>query len=199
MPLHILHIQCWGFEPKDCIPTFPFISPLDVFSARLSSGGCFANAFTRLSNKSDPDPRQLAGAGTLTQRHAWLTRKNRSESRVDCPGGGKRRAGVSGAIKLKLDICKARAACFRGTAEYLPPYGSTKAYNFAIFTTVPLWHRVPKNLQLSRRASSRVSLRALAGCTLGEASTNLAGCTMCIGIKTNTISSYHPEGRAISV
>jgi hypothetical protein len=27
MPLHILHIQYWDFEPKDCIPTFVFVSP----------------------------------------------------------------------------------------------------------------------------------------------------------------------------
>jgi hypothetical protein len=44
VPLHILHIQYWGFEPKDCIPTFPFISPWGVLAY---SGGCFANAFTR--------------------------------------------------------------------------------------------------------------------------------------------------------
>jgi hypothetical protein len=24
MPLHILRIRCWGFGPKDCIPTFAF-------------------------------------------------------------------------------------------------------------------------------------------------------------------------------
>ena len=28
MLLRILHIQYWDFEPKDCIPTFPFISPV---------------------------------------------------------------------------------------------------------------------------------------------------------------------------
>jgi hypothetical protein len=32
MPLHILRIQCWGFEPKDYIPTFPFIFPWDVLA-----------------------------------------------------------------------------------------------------------------------------------------------------------------------
>jgi hypothetical protein len=26
MPLRILHIQYWGFEPKDCIPTFPLFN-----------------------------------------------------------------------------------------------------------------------------------------------------------------------------
>ena len=182
MPLHILHISVGALNQKIVFPLFHLFPPW-MFLAHASALAAVSLMLLRDCRiNQTPDPRQLAGAGTLTQRHAWLTRKNRSESRVDCPGGGKRRAGVSGAIKLKLDICKARAACFRGTAEYLPPYGSTKAYNFAIFTTVPLWHRVPKNLQLSRRASSRVSLRALAGCTLGEASTNLAGCTMCIGI-----------------
>jgi hypothetical protein len=32
MPLRILHIQYWGFEPKDCIPTFPYISPWGVLA-----------------------------------------------------------------------------------------------------------------------------------------------------------------------
>jgi hypothetical protein len=36
MPLHILHIQCWDFEPKDCIPTFPFISPWDALTHVVS-------------------------------------------------------------------------------------------------------------------------------------------------------------------
>ena len=35
MPLHILRIQCWGFEPKDYIPTFPFIFPWDVLAHAL--------------------------------------------------------------------------------------------------------------------------------------------------------------------
>src|SRR5262245_7549268 len=30
MPLHILRIRCWGFGPKDYIPTFAFISPWEA-------------------------------------------------------------------------------------------------------------------------------------------------------------------------
>jgi hypothetical protein len=32
MPLHILRIRYWGFGPKDCIPTFAFISPWEASS-----------------------------------------------------------------------------------------------------------------------------------------------------------------------
>jgi hypothetical protein len=82
MPLHILRIQCWGFEPKDYIPTFPLFS-LGMFLAHaLGSGGCFANAFARLSNESDPDPRQLAGTGTPAQRHGTFNRNGGVKSRV---------------------------------------------------------------------------------------------------------------------
>src|SRR6516165_8693392 len=29
-PLHILHIRCWGFEPRVCNPNFPFLEPINL-------------------------------------------------------------------------------------------------------------------------------------------------------------------------
>jgi hypothetical protein len=36
MPLHISRIRCWGFGPKDCIPTFAFFSPWETSSRALN-------------------------------------------------------------------------------------------------------------------------------------------------------------------
>jgi hypothetical protein len=52
VPLHILHIQYWGFEPKDCIPTFPFISPWGV----LAYEPCLSHA---QNTKNRPTQNQL--------------------------------------------------------------------------------------------------------------------------------------------
>src|SRR6201987_5920276 len=45
MPLHILRIRCWGFGPKDYIPTFAFFSPWEARHLLCTTRANLALAF----------------------------------------------------------------------------------------------------------------------------------------------------------
>jgi hypothetical protein len=51
MPLHISRIRCWGFEPKDRIPIFAFISP---WGHRPFSGAAVAKRLTAAGRAARP-------------------------------------------------------------------------------------------------------------------------------------------------